>query len=115
MSIFHSKTVIQNSSRLCVFTITLCTLLLTGCAAIKQQAADTKARGTFESGGYTWEIPADTAGGNTIRTRGLPSKQIATTASDTLCNKYDRVAQYIDNKGSSLVLGLAVFNFNCVR
>jgi hypothetical protein len=115
MSISHSNTVIRNSSRLCIFTITLCTLLFTGCSAIKQQAADTKARGTFESGGYTWAIPADSAGGNTIRTHGLPSRQIATTASDTLCNKYGRVAQYIDKKGSSLVLGLAVFNFNCVR
>ena len=80
MSIFHSKTVIRKSSRLCIFAITLCILLLTGCSAMKQRAADTKARETFESGGYTWAIPADTAGGNTIRTRGLPSQQIATTA-----------------------------------
>jgi uncharacterized protein YceK len=112
MSLFRSKTEIRNSYRLCIFTITL---LLAGCSAIKQQAAETKARGTFESGGYTWEIPADTAGGNTIRTHGLPSKQIATTASDTLCNKYDRVAQYVDNKGTSLLLGFVVFHFNCVR
>ncbi len=115
MSIFHSKIVIQNSYRLCILTITLCTLLLTGCASIKQRAADTKARGTFESGGYTWEIPADSAGGNSIRTHGLPSRQIATTASDTLCNKYGRVAQYVDNKGTSLLLGFAVLNFNCVK
>jgi len=89
-------------------------ILLSGCfEGVKRQRAETEARGTIEAGGYTWTIPADSAGGNTIQTRGLPSKQAATEASDKVCKKHDRVAQLVKQKGS--ITGLVTFDFNCVK
>lgn len=89
-------------------------IFVIGCAGMNREIEETKARGTIESGGYTWEIPAESEGGNTIRTHGLPSKQAATDASNILCKKHGRIAQFVDQEGI-LLLGLMIFNFNCVR
>lgn len=89
-------------------------LQLAACAGIEQQAAETKARGTIESGGYTWEVPMDTEGAVMVRTRGLPTRQAATEVASTLCKKYGRVAQFVRQRGS-LVLGIQEFEFNCAR
>ncbi len=72
------------------------------------------ARETIEAGGYTWKIPADSEGGSTVQTQGLPSRQAATNASTTLCKKYGRVAQYVKHR-NLLLTGTAIFDFNCVR
>jgi hypothetical protein len=98
----------------CVSLISI-SILLSGCfEGTKRQMAETKARGTIEGGGYTWDIPADSAGGNTIQTSGLPSKQAATEASTKLCKKYGRIAQFV-NRTDILLLGVVAFDFNCVR
>jgi len=89
-------------------------ILLSGCAGVNRQVKETLARGTIEAGGYTWQIPAESVGGNSIETHGLPSKQAATEASDILCKKNDRVAQFVEQK-SKLILGIQQFRFNCVK
>lgn len=97
----------------CVSLISI-SILLSGCfEGVKRQRDEMEARGTIETGGYTWKIPAESAGGNTIETRGLPSKQAATEASDKLCKKHDRVAQFV--KQRSFLTGSVVFDFNCVK
>ncbi len=95
-------------------TIVAIAIILTGCAGIKRQAAEMEARGTIEAGGYTWKIPADSEGGNTIQTNGLPSKQAATEASNQLCKKYDRIAQFASRR-SILIAGTMIYEFNCVK
>jgi uncharacterized protein YceK len=101
-----------------VFTVAVATtafaVALAGCAGIQQQIAAKKARGTIEAGGYTWEIPDESEGGNTVSTHGLPPKQAATEASSILCKKYGRVAQFVKKDGI-LLTGLQIFSFNCVR
>ncbi len=106
-----------------ILLISIITILtyVTGCSslnnAIKQverQNAEIKARGTIEAGGYTWEIRADSEGGNTIQTRGSPSKQNAIDAATKLCKKYGRIAQYISQERPSITTTI-YFNFNCVR
>jgi len=87
---------------------------ITGCAGAKRRVKEMNARGTIDAGGYTWRIPADSEGGNTVQTRGLPGRQAATEASNTLCKKYGRIAQYA-SRDHILLTGLAIFNFNCVR
>lgn len=89
-------------------------LLLSACAGVQQQAAETKARGTIESGGYTWSIPLDTEGAVQVRTTGLPTRQAATEVGSRLCKKYGRVAQFVRQTGS-VVLGVQQFEFNCVK
>ena len=101
----------KNVAILSAIAITTC---IGGCAGMQRQIAEMKARGTIEGGGYTWQIPAESEGGNTIQTRGLPSRQAATEASTKLCKKYGRVAQY-DSQKSILITGTMIFNFNCVR
>ena len=85
-----------------------------GCAGINQQIAETRQRGTIESGGYTWQIPADSEGGNTVQAQGLPSRQVATTVSSTLCKRHGRVAQFVSQRGV-FITGTQIFDFNCVR
>ena len=89
-------------------------MLLSACAGIQKQVAETKARGTIESGGYTWEIPMDTEGAVQVRTNGLPTRQAATEVGSQLCKKYGRVAQFANQTGS-LILAFQQFEFNCVR
>jgi hypothetical protein len=90
------------------------TLLLSACAGVQQQAAQTKARGTIESGGYTWTIPMDTEGAVQVQTTGLPTRQAATEVGSRLCKKYGRVAQFVRQTGI-LMLGVQQFEFNCVK
>jgi hypothetical protein len=85
---------------------------LTACAGIKQQIEATKARGTIDAGGYTWEIPQESEGGVTVRANGLPPRQAATDAASIVCKKYGRVAQFVKQDGS-LILGFQQFEFNC--
>jgi len=91
----------------------VCGTFTTGCA-VQQQAEETKARGTIETGGYTWSILADGEGGNVISTYGLPGRQPATDAANILCKKYERIAQFTKQKGM-LLLGIQQFEFNCVK
>ena len=86
---------------------------LVGCANIQQQAAETRARGKIDAGGYAWSIHLDSEGGNSVTTHGLPNRQAATDASNVLCRKYGRTAQFIRHSGS-LILGVQSFDFNCV-
>ena len=88
--------------------------LLTACGAMQKQVEETKARGTIETGGYTWNILADAEGGNTISTNGLPGRQPAVDASAILCKKYGRIPQYTKQTGV-LLLGIQQFEFNCVK
>ncbi len=97
-----------------IILVVIVTTLLAGCAGVKRQVAEMEARGTIEAGGYTWKIRADSEGGNSIQTRGLPGRQAATDASNQLCKKHGRISQFVDRKGL-LFTGLAIFNFNCVR
>lgn len=97
----------------CVSLISI-SILLSGCAGLKKRAAETEARGTIENGGYTWKIQADSAGGNSIYTHGLPDRQAATNVSNQLCKKHGRVAQFVKQDGSILT-GIRVFDFNCVK
>ena len=87
---------------------------LTGCGAMQKQAEETKARGTVETGGYTWNILAESEGGNTISTNGLPSRQNATDAAAILCKKNARIPQFSKQTGV-LLLGIQQFEFNCVK
>lgn len=89
-------------------------LLLSACAGIKQQVEETKARGTIESGGYTWAIPMESEGAVAVRTNGLPTRSAATVVGSMLCKKHGRVAQFVRQSGS-LILGFQQFEFNCVR
>lgn len=88
--------------------------VLAGCGAMQQQAQETKARGTIEAGGYTWNILAESEGGNTISTNGLPSRQHATDASTILCKKNGRIPQFVKQTGV-LLLAIQQFEFNCVK
>ena len=85
-----------------------------GCASVNQQIREERARGTIESGGYTWYIEDDSQGGNTIKTFGLPSKSVSTTVSSMLCKKYDRIAQYVSQTPMDFMTVTRV-TFNCVR
>lgn len=87
---------------------------IVGCAGINQQVQEEKARGYFESGGYTWGITADSEGGNIVKTVGAAPVQAATTVSNMLCKKYGRIAQYVSQTPLSIVL-VKEFTFNCVR
>jgi hypothetical protein len=87
---------------------------LTGCGAMQKQVEETKARGTVETGGYTWNILAESEGGNTISTNGLPSRQHATDASAILCKKNGRIPQFGKQTGF-ILLGIQQFEFNCVK
>jgi hypothetical protein len=89
-------------------------ILISACAGIQQQVAETKARGTIESGGYTWAIPMYTEGAVQVRTNGLPTRQAATVVGAKLCKKQGRVAQFAGQTGS-LILGFQQFEFNCVK
>ena len=100
--------------KLVVLIFILITLVVGGCSGVKRRAAETQARGTIETGGYTWKISADSEGGNTIRAHGLPGRQAATDASSQLCKKYDRIAQVVRRK-PILLIGAVKFDFNCVR
>ena len=56
----------------------------------------------------------ESVGGNAIEAHGFPSKQAATEASDILCKKHGRVAQFVEQE-SKLILGIQKFRFNCVK
>lgn len=88
-------------------------LAIAGCG-VKRHVDEMHARGTIEAGGYTWQIPVDSEGGNQVQTHGFPSVQAATDASTILCKKYGRVAQYVSQRGLA-VTALQIFTFNCVR
>lgn len=103
----------RNVAVMCASAVAVA-ICVAGCAGMNRQIAETKARGTIESGGYTWTIPTDSEGGNTIKTYGLPSRQAATDVSSKLCKKYGRVAQYVDQH-PILLTGAMIFDFNCVR
>ena len=90
-------------------------ILLSGCAGIKRQQKEMEARGTIDAGGYTWEIPAESVGGNTVRANGIPSVQAATEASNILCQKNDRVAQFYKRTENTSLFGYQEYSFNCVR
>jgi len=94
--------------------VIMLTTCVTSCAGIKRQLAEMEARGTIEGGGYTWKIPAESEGGNSIQTHGFPGKQAATDASTKLCKKYGRIAQYVSHR-AILITGTSIFEFNCVR
>ncbi len=68
----------------------------------------------METGGYTWNILAESEGGNTISTNGLPSRQHATDASAILCKKNGRIPQFVKQTGV-ILLGIQQFEFNCVK
>ena len=88
--------------------------ILSACGALEKQMEETKARGTIETGGYTWNIIADSEGGNTISTNGLPGRQPAVDASAILCKKYARIPQFTKQTGV-LLFGIQQFEFNCVK
>ena len=89
-------------------------ILLSGCAGANRQVKEMNDRGTIDAGGYTWKIPAESVGGNAVRANGVPSVQAATEASNLLCKKNDRVAQFVEQK-SVMILGFQEFRFNCVK
>ena len=97
--------------RLALFLISIA---VSGCAGIEQRAKESAARGTIETGGYSWRILADSEGGNMISANGLPGIQPATDAAMSLCKKYKRIAQFSKRSGS-LLLGVQQFQFNCVK
>lgn len=103
----------KNIAMLRVSTIAA-VISISGCAGLNRQVAEMEARGTIEAGGYTWRIPTEYEGGNSVRTQGLPSRQAATEASNKLCKKHGRIAQYVTQR-NILMTGSVTFDFNCVR
>jgi hypothetical protein len=109
----NSELTSRPSKRALAATLISC-LVISACSGMRQHMEETKARGPLEVGGYTWRITAESESGNTVSTNGLPSRQYATEASNTLCKKYGRIAQFVKQTGS-LLLGRHLNSIACVE